>query len=149
MLAAPVPAIDGDGATVEAVAQAVLKTFASPSAASSLVLRARLLQVGAGEPDAEPPLPCLLYSQLHERANTAEACKNGASSRALPYDLAMSNAKTLADIDDDAAEAEALAQAIAESDADPREVPHSEVRAWLLRVAAGEFDAEPPTPRIL
>lgn len=67
----------------------------------------------------------------------------------MPYDLNMGDAKTLADIDDDAAEAEALAQAIAESDADPREVPHSEVRAWLLRVAAGEFDAEPPTPRIL
>ena len=52
-------------------------------------------------------------------------------------------------IDDDEAEAEtrALAAAIAESDADPRTVPHEEVRAWLLRLANGEFDAPPPEPR--
>jgi len=49
--------------------------------------------------------------------------------------------------DDDAAEAAALAAAIAESDADPRTVPHEEVRAWLLRLAAGELDALPPEPR--
>jgi hypothetical protein len=49
---------------------------------------------------------------------------------------------------DDEAEAEsrALAAAIAESDADPRRVPHEDVRAWLLRLAAGEFDAPPPEP---
>jgi hypothetical protein len=50
-------------------------------------------------------------------------------------------------IEDDEAEAGALAAAIAESDADPRTVPHEEVRAWLLRLAAGEFDAPPPEPR--
>jgi len=52
-------------------------------------------------------------------------------------------------IDDDEAEAEAsaLAAAIGESDADPRTVPHEEVRAWLLRLANGEFDAPPPKPR--
>lgn len=43
-------------------------------------------------------------------------------------------------------EADALAIAIAESDADPRTVPHDEVRAWLLRLAAGELDAPPPEP---
>jgi hypothetical protein len=52
-------------------------------------------------------------------------------------------------IEDDAAEAEArtLAAAIAESDADPRTVPHKKARAWLLRLAHGEFDAPPPKPR--
>lgn len=50
-------------------------------------------------------------------------------------------------IEDDEAEARALAVAIAESDADPRTVPHEEVRVWLLRLAAGEFDALPPEPR--
>ena len=50
--------------------------------------------------------------------------------------------------EDDEAEAEvcALAAAIAESDADPRTVPHEAVRTWLLRLAAGEFDAPPPEP---
>ncbi len=43
-------------------------------------------------------------------------------------------------------EQEALAIAIAESDADPRVVPHSEVRAWLMRLANGEFDAAAPEP---
>lgn len=45
------------------------------------------------------------------------------------------------------AEAEALARAVAEADADPREIPHEDMRAWLLRLAAGEFDAPPPEPR--
>lgn len=49
-------------------------------------------------------------------------------------------------IDDDAAEARALAAAVAAAEADPRRVPHEAVRAWLLRLAAGEFDAPPPTP---
>jgi antitoxin ParD1/3/4 len=40
-----------------------------------------------------------------------------------------------------------LAAAIAESDADPRTVPHEKVRAWLLRLTSGEFDAPPPEPR--
>jgi Fe-S-cluster formation regulator IscX/YfhJ len=48
---------------------------------------------------------------------------------------------------EDAGEAQALAAAIAESDADPRTVPHEDVRAWLLRLASGEFDAQPPEPR--
>jgi hypothetical protein len=52
-------------------------------------------------------------------------------------------------IEDDEAEAElrALAAAVAESDADPRSVPHEAVRALLLRLAAGDFDAPPPEPR--
>jgi hypothetical protein len=50
-------------------------------------------------------------------------------------------------VDDDEAEVEALAVAVAAAEADPRRVPHEEVRAWLLRLANGEFDAPPPTPR--
>lgn len=46
--------------------------------------------------------------------------------------------------DEDAAEAQALAAAIAELDADPRTAPHEDVRPWLLRRATGEFDAPPP-----
>ncbi len=41
---------------------------------------------------------------------------------------------------------EDLAEAIAESDADPRTAPHEEVRAWLLRLANGEFNVPPPEP---
>ena len=50
-------------------------------------------------------------------------------------------------IADDEAERDALAAGIAVSDADPRIVPHDEVRIWLLRLAEGEFDAPPPEPR--
>jgi glutathione S-transferase len=50
-------------------------------------------------------------------------------------------------LDDDEAEARAIAAAIAESDADPRTVPHEEVRAWLLKVCQGGFDAPLPVPR--
>jgi hypothetical protein len=57
----------------------------------------------------------------------------------------MTNSEPL--MDEDATEAEALARAIAESDADPRNAPHEDVRTWLLRIANGEFDALPPTPR--
>ena len=45
------------------------------------------------------------------------------------------------------ADADALAAAVAESDADPRTAPHEEVREWLLRLAAGDRDAKPPVPR--
>jgi hypothetical protein len=50
-------------------------------------------------------------------------------------------------IEDDEAEARALAAAVAVAEADPRRVPHEEVRAWLLRLANGEFNAPPPVPR--
>jgi hypothetical protein len=64
---------------------------------------------------------------------------------AMCYRVCMINPTPL--IDEDAAEAQALAAAIAEADADPRAAPHDEVRAWLLRIANGEFDAPPPEPR--
>lgn len=44
------------------------------------------------------------------------------------------------------AETRGLAAAVAVAKADPRRVPHDEVRAWLLRLARGEFDAPPPEP---
>lgn len=56
----------------------------------------------------------------------------------------------LSELDDDALAAledRLLAAAIAEARADPRGVPHEEVRAWLLRLENGEFDAPPPEPR--
>jgi Fe-S-cluster formation regulator IscX/YfhJ len=49
--------------------------------------------------------------------------------------------------DEEVAEALALSKALADAEADPRRVPHEDVRAWLLRLAAGEFDAAPPEPR--
>jgi len=65
------------------------------------------------------------------------------------YTLAMSNtARTLPGPDgDEAAEPAVLAAAIAASDADPRVIPHGEMRAWLLEIAAGHFDAPPPVAR--
>jgi hypothetical protein len=59
----------------------------------------------------------------------------------------MTGTGTPIEQDNDAAEAQALAAAIAESDADRRSAPHADVRAWLLRIANGEFDAPPPEPR--
>jgi hypothetical protein len=51
------------------------------------------------------------------------------------------------DVDETEAEARALSAAIASAEADPRRIPHSEVRAWLLRLTDGGFDAPPPQPR--
>ena len=65
----------------------------------------------------------------------------------MHYDPAMTNPAPLIEDDEAEAEARALAAAIAESDADPRTAPHVEVRAWLLRLAQGEFDAPAPEPR--
>lgn len=59
----------------------------------------------------------------------------------------MTQPAPLIEDDQTKAAARTLAAAIAESDADPRVAPHDEVRAWLLRLAEGEFDAPPPTPR--
>jgi len=56
----------------------------------------------------------------------------------------MSDRAPLTEDNEDAAETDALAVAVAQSDADPRTVPHEAVRGWLLRLAKGEFDAAPP-----
>lgn len=65
----------------------------------------------------------------------------------------MSNRKPVINFaeieDEEAAETALLLEAIREARADPRIVPHEEMRTWLLRIAAGEFDAEPPEPRML
>jgi len=66
---------------------------------------------------------------------------------AMCYRIGMTNTAPPIEDDEMAAEAEALAAAIAASDADPRTAPHEEVRAWLLRIANGEFDVPPPDPR--
>jgi hypothetical protein len=55
--------------------------------------------------------------------------------------------KPVPEQDDDAAEVEALKTAIAESDADPRVIPHHEMRDWLLKVANGDFKTPPPASR--
>ncbi|MEO8713438.1 MAG: CopG family transcriptional regulator [Acetobacteraceae bacterium] len=62
------------------------------------------------------------------------------------YNLGMTHPAPLIEDDEAEAEARAMAAAIGESDADPRTVPHEAVRAWLLRLARGEFDAPPPEP---
>jgi hypothetical protein len=54
-----------------------------------------------------------------------------------------------AELDDEEAEAAALSAAIEAARSDPRAVPHGAMRAWLLKIAAGDFPAEPPTPRRL
>jgi hypothetical protein len=61
----------------------------------------------------------------------------------------MAQPMPIPDIDDDTAESAALAVAVAEARADRRGIPHAEMQAWLLRVAAGELDAPPPEPRHL
>ena len=61
-----------------------------------------------------------------------------ATSMTIPFPL----------VEDDEAEVEtrALTAAIAESDSDPRTVPHEKARAWLLLLSQGAFDAPPPEP---
>jgi Fe-S-cluster formation regulator IscX/YfhJ len=49
----------------------------------------------------------------------------------------------------DDTEAEAVALRADAPRADPRAVPHAEMREWLLRIAAGDFAAEPSIPRTL
>lgn len=61
----------------------------------------------------------------------------------------MSKIATHCDIDDDEAETAALAVAVAAARADRRAVPHAEMRAWLLEIAAGHFETPPPEPRLL
>lgn len=62
------------------------------------------------------------------------------------YPAFMTDPAPLID-NEETGETRALAAAIAKSDADPRTATHDEVRAWLLRLAEGEFDAPAPEPR--
>lgn len=60
----------------------------------------------------------------------------------------MSNtARTTPEFDEEAAELAALTAAVAEARAETTSIPHSEVRAWLLEVAGGNFDAPHPVAR--
>jgi hypothetical protein len=52
-------------------------------------------------------------------------------------------------MDDTEAEAAALAAAVDAARKGQGGVPHDEMRAWLLRVAAGDLDAAPPADRSL
>ncbi len=87
---------------------------------------------------------------------TAKSANQGTRQRPAPWCVLLHEAATcytdfMVDpaplTEDDADEAQVLAAAIAESDADARTAPHQEVRAWLLRIANGEFDVPPPEPR--
>lgn len=49
--------------------------------------------------------------------------------------------------DDEAAEIAALSVAVEKARANKRGIPHEEMRAWLLEIAAGDFDAPPPFAR--
>lgn len=61
------------------------------------------------------------------------------------YTSSMSQAtRPVPALDDDNAELAALTAAVAEARADRRAIPHSRVRAWLLEITAGNFDAPPP-----
>ena len=56
-------------------------------------------------------------------------------------------ARTIPEFDEEAAEVAALTAAVAEARAETKSIPHSEVRAWLLEVAEGNFDAPLPVAR--
>ena len=45
------------------------------------------------------------------------------------------------------AERQLLEAAVAEARADPRYATHEDMRAWLLRLSQGEFNAPPPPLR--
>ena len=49
--------------------------------------------------------------------------------------------------DEDTAEHRSLVDAIAVSEADPRTIPHEQMRTWSSKVGDGRFDAEPPVSR--
>lgn len=51
--------------------------------------------------------------------------------------------------DEAAAELAALTAAVEKARANPRVVPHEDMRLWLLELAAGNFDAPPPVAREL
>ena len=61
--------------------------------------------------------------------------------------LPMANPEPLILDDDSETEVRSLLQAVATAEADPRRVPHEQVRAWLLLLAHGQFDALAPKPR--
>ncbi len=63
------------------------------------------------------------------------------------YESVMDQPIPLSDFDEEAAERELLRAAVAEALADPLSIPHEDMRVWLLKIANGDFSAEPPKPR--
>ncbi|MDK9719743.1 MAG: hypothetical protein OEL53_01020 [Rhodospirillales bacterium] len=53
------------------------------------------------------------------------------------------------DVNESEAETRVLAEAVTAARADQRGVPHAEMRDWLLKVASGDFKAEPPKAKPL
>jgi len=51
--------------------------------------------------------------------------------------------------DEDVAETALLAAAVAGARASELKVPHEDMRAWLLKLADGDFSSTPPEPRKL
>ena len=96
-----------------------------------------------------------LAEAIGSKASTLSEWESGARTADLAdlarlaalYDVHPAALLSAPDDDQGAAEVQALAAAVAESDADPRTAPHAEVRAWLMRLAEGELDAPPPEPR--
>jgi DNA-binding IclR family transcriptional regulator len=57
--------------------------------------------------------------------------------------------RNLSDLDVETADLAALRAAVDQARAKKRGVSHEEMRKWLLEIAAGNFDAEPPAARDL
>ncbi len=68
----------------------------------------------------------------------------------LPHIQLMSPVPSpLQEFDEEAAELAALTTAVNKSRANKLGVPHTEMREWLLEIAAGNFDTKPPVSRKL
>lgn len=61
----------------------------------------------------------------------------------------MTQAMRKRPVDESKAETKALAEAVAVARADQSGVSHEDMRDWLLKVAAGDFKAEPPKAKPL
>ncbi len=61
----------------------------------------------------------------------------------------MAERSNTIDIDEDSAETALLAAAVTAARVSELKVPHVEMRAWLLKLADGDFAATAPEPRKL
>jgi hypothetical protein len=139
-----VPGMNDDAAEAAALAHAIAESEADPREVPHAEVRAWLLQVAAGNFDAEPPTARILSAA--NEASEDSGYGTGASACQTRQADSMSQAQPLPDIDA-AAETEALIRAVEEARKDRRYIPHSEMRLWLMRIEAGEFDAEMPKLR--
>jgi hypothetical protein len=100
--------------------------------------------------DSEQITPTLKGFRTNSRSRTLAVPSLGRvllREAGMCYPVCMTNPASLIEHEEDTAEAQALAAAIAESDVDPRTAPREEVLTWLPHIANGEFDARPPEPR--